>query len=162
MPALVGCPVQALYTAFRSGMTMEEINDITNIDPWYVPPPSTRARPSPSFCFLRPSHFSWFLGSLPGLLRFALWLTPASVCPGRFLSQLEELMAAEKFVQNTPLENLNTQDWTSLKQRGFSDLQIARASGHAWQKVRKRGKGKRSIAKGPGNKAPCGIRGTNP
>jgi len=79
--------MQSLYTAFRSGMTMEEINEITNIDPW-------------------------------------------------FLSQLDELMAAERFVQNTPLEELTTQDWTSLKQRGFSDLQLARASGHSWQKVR--------------------------
>jgi len=79
--------MQWVYTAFREGMTEKQINEITNIDPW-------------------------------------------------FLNQFAELMKAEKYVQSTPMADLTVGDWMALKQRGFSDAQLAKASGHSEQKIR--------------------------
>mmetsp|Transcript_37337 Transcript_37337/g.51816 ORF Transcript_37337/g.51816 Transcript_37337/m.51816 type:complete len:1189 (-) Transcript_37337:127-3693(-) len=53
-----------------------------------------------------------------------------------FLRQLADLVAAEEFVQGTPLDQITAADFKALKQRGFSDTQLAKASGHSWQKIR--------------------------
>jgi carbamoyl-phosphate synthase large subunit len=46
-----------------------------------------------------------------------------------FLSQLGELHATEEWLKTKTLEGLSAVDWREVKQRGFSDAQIARAVG---------------------------------
>jgi carbamoyl-phosphate synthase large subunit len=45
-----------------------------------------------------------------------------------FLSQFKQLVEAEEFVVQTPLADLTAADFKALKQRGFSDMQLGRAT----------------------------------
>jgi len=53
-----------------------------------------------------------------------------------FVSQMYDLVKAEEYVMATPLGDLTAADFKALKQRGFSDLQLARATGHTMLKIR--------------------------
>uniref|UniRef100_A0A7I4BT49 Carbamoyl phosphate synthase arginine-specific large chain, chloroplastic n=1 Tax=Physcomitrium patens TaxID=3218 RepID=A0A7I4BT49_PHYPA len=66
----------SLYAAMKRGMSLDEIQDLTFIDPW-------------------------------------------------FLSQLRELLQAEKFLESVKLSDLSKDDLYEVKRRGFSDKQIA-------------------------------------
>jgi len=44
-----------------------------------------------------------------------------------FVSQLKEIVDVEVWMGSQTLEGLSTDDWTEIKRRGFSDIQIARA-----------------------------------
>jgi carbamoyl-phosphate synthase large subunit len=55
-----------------------------------------------------------------------------------FLCQMEELFKAETWLKSlSALSELDTQDWSELKRRGFSDIQIARALNVTEGEVRK-------------------------
>jgi carbamoyl-phosphate synthase large subunit len=53
-----------------------------------------------------------------------------------FLSQMKQLVEAEEFVIATPLAELTAADFQALKQRGFSDSQLGKATGHPEMKIR--------------------------
>jgi carbamoyl-phosphate synthase large subunit len=46
-----------------------------------------------------------------------------------FVTQLGELLAAERWLQSTQLGELTTSDWFALKRKGFSDRQLSAALG---------------------------------
>jgi carbamoyl-phosphate synthase large subunit len=46
-----------------------------------------------------------------------------------FVTQLGELLAAERWLQSTTLGELTTSDWFALKRKGFSDRQLSAALG---------------------------------
>jgi carbamoyl-phosphate synthase large subunit len=79
--------VFSIYHALKLGMTVEEIHELTAIDPW-------------------------------------------------FLDKLSELLTFERFLKCTPLAEINAEQMRSIKQRGFSDRQIAFATKTNEDKVR--------------------------
>ncbi|MGF1569483.1 MAG: carbamoyl-phosphate synthase large subunit [Nodosilinea sp.] len=81
-----------LRHAMQLGLTVEEIYDLTNIDPW-------------------------------------------------FLNQLCGLLKTEKFLKRTPLNDLSTAQMMAIKRQGFSDRQIAYATGTSEDTVRDYRKG---------------------
>jgi carbamoyl-phosphate synthase large subunit len=79
--------VFSLRHAFQSGMSVEEIHEITSIDPW-------------------------------------------------FLDKLEDLLATENFLKQTPLEQLSKTQLYAIKRQGFSDRQIGFATNSDEDRVR--------------------------
>ncbi|AFZ42986.1 carbamoyl-phosphate synthase large subunit [Halothece sp. PCC 7418] len=69
----------AVHHAFHLGMTVEEIHQLTSIDPW-------------------------------------------------FLTNMERIIAGEKFLKATPLDQITAEQMREIKQLGFSDPQIAFAT----------------------------------
>ena len=79
--------VYSIYHAFRLGMTVEEIHELTAIDIW-------------------------------------------------FLDKLQEIIESEKFLKQTPLKDITSQQMRLVKQQGFSDRQIAFATKTTEDEVR--------------------------
>ena len=46
-----------------------------------------------------------------------------------FLNQLKELHQAEQWIKAQPLDSISAENFTEIKRRGFSDLQVARLTG---------------------------------
>ncbi len=76
-----------IHQALKLGMTVEEIHDLTRIDPW-------------------------------------------------FLDKMADLFETEKFLKQTSLKSLDSQTMQRVKQKGFSDRQIAFATGTDEDRVR--------------------------
>ena len=79
--------IYTIYQAFKLGMTVEEINDLTRIDIW-------------------------------------------------FLDKMQDLMETEKVMKQNPLKSLNSATMLMIKQKGFSDRQIAFATNTDEDQVR--------------------------
>ncbi len=79
--------VYSIYHALKLGMSVEEIFELTAIDPW-------------------------------------------------FLDKLADLLETEKFLKQTPLKQITTQQMRLVKQQGFSDHQIAFATHSSEDEVR--------------------------
>ncbi len=78
----------SIYNAFKLGMSVEEIFNLTAIDVW-------------------------------------------------FLDKLQEIVETEKFLKRTPLQQITKEDMRYIKQKGFSDYQIAFATKTHEDEVRK-------------------------
>ena len=125
------CPLQAL----EDGESLDALYEYTKIDPWFLAQVGRRrdreGGGGVSAVVVWPAVLSYrrFLSggaSLPSAIHPSPHLNKQSLASH---PQLGELHDTEQWLKTKKLEELSAHDMRQLKQRGFSDSQIARAVG---------------------------------